>query len=240
MECQSRSVWRGKYSEHHNLWNLPVSTPLLVWDIETVADPASREASGETENKFPKLIYHSIICIGAMVAFRTERGWETDAVGTQTVAKQSEQELVQSFLDFVAEHQPQMVTFNGHSFDLPVLRYRAMIHGLSAPGLQSRSYYHRFTEDHVDLCDVLSSFSFGGKATLDEMSRVMGLPGKPDGMDGSQVDFYYRDGRIEEIADYCQSDVLNTYRIWLRYELFRGRLTRDEFEASDKQAERFT
>lgn len=68
------------------------------------------------------------------------------------------------------------------------------------------------------------------------MSRVMGLPGKPKGMDGSQVESYYRDGRIDEIADYCQSDVLNTYRLWLRYELFRGRLTRQEFDYSDTQA----
>jgi len=113
-----------------------------------------------------------------------------------------------------------------------------MIHGIAAPGLHLRPYYHRFTEDHVDLCDVLSSFSFGGKATLDEMSRVMGLPGKPDGINGSQVEAYYRADRIDEIADYCQSDVLNTYRLWLRYELFRGRLTRGEFETSDQQAAR--
>jgi predicted PolB exonuclease-like 3'-5' exonuclease len=136
----------------------------------------------------------------------------------------------------VGDHQPQMVTFNGHSFDLPVLRYRSMIHGISAPGLHARPYYHRFTEDHVDICDVLSSFSYSGKAKLDEISRGLGLPGKPDGIDGSQVQAYYDAGRIGEIADYCQSDVLNTYRLWLRYELFRGRLTRDEFEFSDGQA----
>jgi len=130
-----------------------------------------------------------------------------------------------------------MVTFNGHSFDLTVLRYRAMIHGLSAPGLNSRSYYHRFTDDHVDLCDVLSSYSYGARAKLDEISRVMGLPGKPDGIDGSQVQAYYEAGRINEIADYCLSDVTSTYRIWLRYELFRGRLTREEFEFSDAAAQ---
>lgn len=112
-----------------------------------------------------------------------------------------------------------------------------MIHGISAPGLHARSYYHRFTEDHVDICDVLSSFSYSGKAKLDEISRVMGLPGKPDGIDGSQVQAYYEAGRIDEIADYCQSDVLNTYRIWLRYELFRGRLTEEEFEFSDGEAQ---
>lgn len=58
-------------------------------------------------------------------------------------------------MDKIEELRPQMVTFNGCSFDLPVLRYRAMIHGLSAPGLSNRAYYHRFTEDAVDLCDVL-------------------------------------------------------------------------------------
>jgi predicted PolB exonuclease-like 3'-5' exonuclease len=88
----------------------------------------------------------------------------------------------------------------------------------------------------VDVCDVLSSFSYSGKAKLDEISRVMGLPGKPDGIDGSQVQAFYEAGRIDEIADYCKSDVLNTYRIWLRYELFRGRLNQGEFEFSDASA----
>jgi len=83
---------------------------------------------------------------------------------------------------------------------------------------------------------VLSSFSPGAKVKLDEISRIMGLPGKPDGLDGSQVDAYYRAGRIQEIADYCKSDVINTYRLWLRYELFRGRLDQAQFEFSDLSA----
>jgi predicted PolB exonuclease-like 3'-5' exonuclease len=61
----------------------------------------------------------------------------------------------------------------------------------------------------------------------------MGLPGKPDGISGAEVEKYYRDGHIREIADYCESDVLNTYRVWLRYELFRGRLSDGEFQASE-------
>jgi predicted PolB exonuclease-like 3'-5' exonuclease len=125
------------------------------------------------------------------------------------------------------------VTFNGSSFDLPVLRYRAMVHGVAAPGLALRPYFHRYTEDAVDPCDVLSSFSPQGKATLHEMWRVMGLPGKPDGMRGADVEQYYRDGRIREIAEYCETDVVNTYRVWLRYELFRGRLSDDELLGSE-------
>jgi predicted PolB exonuclease-like 3'-5' exonuclease len=61
----------------------------------------------------------------------------------------------------------------------------------------------------------------------------MGLPGKPDGISGAEVEKYYRDGHIREIAEYCESDVLNTYRVWLRYELFRGRLSDTEFRASE-------
>jgi 3'-5' exonuclease len=69
--------------------------------------------------------------------------------------------------------------------------------------------------------------------TLRELCRVMGLPGKPDGISGADVERYYREGRIREIAEYCESDVVNTYRVWLRHELFRGRLSVAEFEASE-------
>jgi 3'-5' exonuclease len=105
-----------------------------------------------------------------------------------------------------------------------------MVNGVSAPGLSLRPYFNRYTEDAVDLCDVLSP---QGKATLHELCRVMGLRGKPNGMNGGEVEKYYRDGRIREIAEYCESDVVNTYRVWLRYELFRGRLSESAFQASE-------
>ena len=108
-----------------------------------------------------------------------------------------------------------------------------MVHGVAAPGLAARSFFHRYTDDAVDLCDVLSSFSSQAKATLHELFRVIGLPGKPDGMTGAEVEKYYRDGHIQQIAEYCESDVLNTYRVWLRYELFRGRLSEPEFQGSE-------
>ena len=96
-----------------------------------------------------------------------------------------------------------------------------------------RPYFNRYSEDALDLCGVLSSFSAQGKATLHEICRVMGLPGKPDSISGAEVEKYHREGRISEIAAYCESDVLNTYRVWLRYELFRGRLSESEFQASE-------
>jgi len=156
-----------------------------------------------------------------------------DAIGAPHTGERPEKALISSFVDRIAELKPQLVTFNGSSFDLPVLRYRAMVHGVAAPGLSSRPYFNRYTEDAIDLCDVLSSFNHQGKATLHELCRVMGLPGKPDGMSGEEVEKYYRDGHIGEIAAYCESDVVNTYRLWLRYERFCGRLSEAEFDASE-------
>jgi 3'-5' exonuclease len=67
----------------------------------------------------------------------------------------------------------------------------------------------------------------------------MGLPGKPTGMRGEDVERYYREGRIREIADYCESDVVNTYQLWLRHELFRGKLTEAGFQESETNLAEF-
>ena len=224
---------------------------ILVWDIETIPDISGfaaannlfdktaaevREAMGD---KFPKHIYHSIACIGALIAHQANGYWIVDALGAPHVGERSEKELITSFVDKIAQLKPQLVTFNGSSFDLPVLRYRAMVHKVSAAGLSARPYFHRYTDDATDLCDVLSSFAPGAKATLHELCRVMGLPGKPDGMHGGEVEQYHRDGRIDEIAAYCESDAVNTYRVWLRHELFQGNLSDTAFEASESKLEEF-
>jgi predicted PolB exonuclease-like 3'-5' exonuclease len=161
---------------------------IIVWDIEAVPDLKGFAAAnghggrGDDEiraamgDKFPKHIYHSIICIGASVAHHEEARWTVAALGAPHVGERAEKALISSFVDRIAELSPQLVTFNGSSSDLPVLRYRGMVHGVAAPGLSSRPYFNRYTEDAVDLCDVLSSFNSQGKVTLHELCRVMGLP----------------------------------------------------------------
>ena len=219
---------------------------VIVWDLETVPDlqgfAAAHGLDGKPDDEiraamgegFPKHIYHSIICIGALVAHAEDGHWVVDALGAPHVGERPEKLLISSFVDRIAELSPQLITFNGSSFDLPVLRYRAMVHGVAAPGLAARPYFNRYKEDAIDLCEVLSSFGAKAKVKLHELCRVMGLPGK-EGMDGSEVEKYFRDGHIQQIADYCIGDVVNTYRIWLRHELFRGRLADAEFQASETQ-----
>lgn len=218
---------------------------IIVWDLETIPDISGfaaandlfdkdpsevRQAMGE---KFPKHIYHEIVCIGALIARQENDHWVVEALGAPHVGDRSEEELIAAFVDRIADLRPQLITFNGSSFDLPVLRYRAMVHKIPASGLSARPYFHRYTDDAIDLCDVLASFAPGAKASLHELCRVMGLPGKPDEIHGGQVEEYFRDGRIKEVADYCETDVVNTYRIWLRHELFCGRLTKAAYEASE-------
>src|SRR6185437_8833862 len=126
--------------------------------------------------------------------------WAVDALGAHHVGERTEKQLISAFCDKIAELKPQLVTFNGNSFDLPVLRYRAMIHGVAAPGLAVRPYFNRYTEDALDLCDVLSSFAPHTKASLNELSRIMGLPGKPESMDGSEVERYFSTARSRRSA----------------------------------------
>src|SRR5689334_22416091 len=101
---------------------------VIVWDLETVPDLAGfaaanalagrsdaevREAIGD---KFPKHIYHSIVCIGALIAHQEQGRWRVAALGAPHVGERPEKSLISSFCDRIAELAPQLVTFNGSSF----------------------------------------------------------------------------------------------------------------------------
>ena len=134
----------------------------IVWDLETVPDLAAaarmldlgnasnaeiRQALGAT---FPKHPLHKIVCIGALVASRQPEGWRIDALGAPHIGERSEARLIDDFIEKIGQLLPQLITFNGHRFDLPVLRYRAMVNRVSSGGLQVRQYFHRYTDDALD------------------------------------------------------------------------------------------
>jgi 3'-5' exonuclease len=224
---------------------------VLVWDLETVPDLGAaarmfdlgdapeadvRQALGSGFQKHP---LHKIVCIGGLIASRQPEGWRVDALGAPNIGERTEAELISSFVEKVGQLRPQLISYNGHGFDLPVLRYRAMVNRVSAAGLQVRPYFHRYSDDALDLCDALGSFSAGAKVKLDEISKILGLTGKPEGLDGSRVEPMVLAGQIDEVARYCESDVLNTYRVWLVYELFRSSISAKELEWSEAQIRGF-
>ena len=140
---------------------------------------------------------------------------------------------MQRFFDGIERYSPDLVSWNGGGFDLPVLHYRALRHGIQAPrywehgdadrDFKWNNYLSRYHWRHVDLMDVLANFNNRAFAKLDEIAVMLGFPGKL-GMSGALVWDKYRDGGIKEIRDYCETDVLNTWLVFLRFEYLRGNL----------------
>ncbi len=155
-----------------------------------------------------------------------------------------EGEIIQRFFDGVERYSPQIVSWNGGGFDLPVLHYRGLIHGVSAPrywdqgdgdyndsrDFKWNNYISRYHNRHLDLMDLLAMYQPRASARLDEMAKLMGYPGKL-GMDGGAVWQAWQDGRVAEIRDYCETDVVNTYLVYLGFQLMRGHLDKAAHDA---------
>jgi len=231
-------------------------TPTLVFDIETVPDvaglrrvnelPASltdtdvldwalQQRRAATGNDFIPVHFQRIVAIAC--ALRDESGLRIASVGAQ---EDPEAELIRRFFDLIDKHTPQLVSWNGGGFDLPVLSHRALIHGVTATrfwewGDEDRdfkynSYLGRYHTRHLDLMDVLAMYQPRNNAGLDAMARLSGFPGKL-GFDGSEVRAAFEAGRLDEIRRYCETDVLNTYLLFLRFQLLRGCCSAGEYAA---------
>ena len=186
----------------------------------------------QTGSEFLSLEQHRVVAIS--VAMRTRDGFKAWSLGEPDA---SEADLVRRFFDGIERHSPTLVSWNGSGFDLPVLHYRALRHGVQAhrywemgeedPAFRWNNYLSRFHWRHVDLMDVLSGYQGRGRVGLDPLAQLLGLPGKL-GMSGEAVWEAHLEGRSAEIRHYCETDVINTYLVYLRFELMRGRLTHEE------------
>jgi predicted PolB exonuclease-like 3'-5' exonuclease len=145
--------------------------------------------------------------------------------------------LIERFFDGLDKFTPDLVSWNGAGFDLPVLNYRSLLHSVTAArywetgdsdhSFRFSNYLSRFHWRHMDLMDILSGFQGRGRASLNDIATLLGFPGKV-GMHGADVWPEYLRGGLARIRNYCETDVLNTYLIYLRFELLRGRLNAAE------------
>jgi len=231
-------------------------TPVLVFDIETIPDVAGlraawgfdaampdeevaeqafarrRERTGGSD--FLPLHFHRVVAIGCLL--RDDRGVQVRCLGQ---ADESEARQVQQFFKLVDRHTPQLVTWNGGGFDLQVLHYRALIHQVQASrywdqgeddrDFKYNNYLSRYHSRHLDLMDLLSLYNGRASAPLDELAKLCGFPGKL-GMDGSQVWPAWREGRIDEIRSYCETDVANTWLLYCRFQLLRGQWSPERYQ----------
>ncbi len=204
------------------MWNLD---ELGDEDVAAAMTFMRQQASG---SDFLPLHQHRIVAIS--VALRTGGNFKIWSLGDED---DDEAELVRRFFDGIERFTPDLVSWNGSGFDLPVLHYRAMKHGIQAPRyweigdsdreFRYRNYLSRFHWRHIDLMDVLSGFQNRGRASLDQTAVLLGFPGKL-GMSGDKVWETYCEGGIGKIRHYCETDVLNTWLIFLRFEFIRGNL----------------
>lgn len=149
-----------------------------------------------------------------------------------------EKDLITRFFTGIDKHTPTLVSWNGSGFDLPVLHYRALLHKIAAPTyweagdnqqpFRWNNYLNRFHYRHLDLMDVLAAYQNKAFAPLDEIATMLGFPGKM-GMSGAHVWEQYLAGNLKGIRDYCETDVLNTYCVYLRFELMRGTISEAEY-----------
>ena len=220
----------------------------LVFDLETVPDVAlgrrmlglkdlsdgqvakamfslARQHSG---SDFLPLEQHRVVAISCALRQKDQLSvWSLGDLDS------SEAELIRRFYDGIDRYTPNLVSWNGSGFDLPVLHYRALAAGVQAPRywetgdedttFRYNNYLSRYHWRHLDLMDVLSSHNGRARASLADMAALLELPGKL-GFSGDQVWDAYQDGKLPEVRRYCETDVLNTYLILLRFELMRGRL----------------
>lgn len=233
-------------------------TPTLAFDIETVPDVAGirrlyeldaslnddevaefafQKRRAATGGDFLPLHLQRVVVISCALR-------DQDRFAVWSLCEpQGEAEIIQRFFDGIEKFTPQLVSWNGGGFDLPVLHYRGLIHGVTAcrywdmgegdyadsRDFKWNNYISRYHTRHLDLMDLLALYQPRANAPLDELAKLMGLPGKL-GMDGSAVWSAYRAGRINEICDYCETDVVNTFLVFLRFQLMRGALSREAFE----------
>jgi 3'-5' exonuclease len=232
-------------------------TPILVFDIETIPDIVGlRRLQGfdsavsddevaarvmaarkeKTGSDFLPHAQHRIVAISCVL----REGDSNLAVWSLGGLEDDEASILRKFFALFDRYTPQLVSWNGGGFDLPVIHYRALVHGVSAlrywdwgdddRDFKYNNYLNRYHTRHIDLMDVLAQFSPRAYAALDDMARLCGLPGKL-GMDGAQVWPAYQRGELAAIRAYCETDVVNTYALYLRFMLMRAQLTPNQHTA---------
>lgn len=230
-------------------------TPTLVFDIETIPDCAGirriydlpaelpdqdvaeiafQKRRVQSGNDFLPVHLQRIVVISCVL--RNDDGVKVFSLGEPEVGEAA---AIQRFFEGINRYVPQIVSWNGRGFDLPVLANRALVHGVTAAcfwdtGADNKdfkwsNYINRFHDRHVDLMDVLSLY--GGRGSpLDELARLAGFPGKI-GIGGGAVWESYRAGRLDSIRNYCEADTANTYLLFLRFQLMRCAYTPERYES---------
>lgn len=198
----------------------------LVLDIETVLDPELPIAQAADTERLPAPAHHQVVTIGALWIDSQGVPRRLGIVGDT----RDEEGILADFAKLLDERRPALVTYNGRSFDLPVIAMRCLRYGIPLSHYyQARDVRYRFSPDgHLDLMDFISDFGAAKVSKLDIIAKLCGMPGKV-GVDGKDVGPLVHAGRIQEVRNYCLCDVVQTAAVYYRVQLLRGQLARDDY-----------
>lgn len=202
-------------------------------DFLTVADAMQQKRKEETgDSDFLLPPYHRIVTISVAWFNSAKQQFKLASLGGDQL---DEGDLLAAFFK-ILEPKPRLISWNGHGFDLPVIRYRAMIHGIDAStyfesGDKYNNYVNRYHDLHTDLMEVLSGFGASKKIGLDRLCQLIGLPGKTV-TEGHRVFQHIARGEWDLVKTYCELDALNTLMLYLAYDKSRGKLNDNDFAAA--------
>lgn len=198
--------------------------------VEQAYDLARDEILKQTNQRsdFFPAVFHVPICLGFLTA---DSDYQVTGMGTWGEDTNSEEQILRKFWHLF-DHTTTLITFNGRGFDLPVIEFRCLRYGIPASKYfddQDRFNNYRSaryaTNRHFDLNDYLGNFgAVLRKGNSNAIWRLAGLPGKYE-VEGSDVEYLHRTGASKLIQQYCLTDVIQTYLLFLRVELIRGRLS---------------
>jgi predicted PolB exonuclease-like 3'-5' exonuclease len=231
---------------------------VLVFDLETVPDvEAGRRLYGNraemanlSDEEVIRVMYHynnyadastdndrlrphlqKVVAIAAIL--RSGERLRMDSLGNLAA---TEVEIIQQLFKSIQYYTPNLVSWDGYRLDVPVLHYRALLHGISAQRywdihkeFRFNNYRHRYHDRHTDLMDIIAGYQLSAAINLEEMSRLLELPSQPH-LHNNQIQTLYFQGRLADIRAYCEINVLTTYLIFLRFELMRGNLEAAAYE----------
>ncbi len=199
-----------------------------------------KEKSG---SEFLPLYLHEIISIAAVIGDDYGQFIKVGNFGQKHESKEdftSEKELLEDFFKYFNEKQPRLISFNGRGFDMPLLTLKALKYNLTLDAFYNQenkweNYRARYSEQfHLDLMDSLSHYGSVRGLNLNGICSMMNIPGKFD-VSGDLVHAIYYNPHLSQkekkgvIDSYCQSDVLNTYWLFLKYEVLKGALNKEQY-----------
>lgn len=202
---------------------------------EEVSIKAGDLQKEKTNSSFLPVIFHKVVAISAVIS---DDFGKFDRVNS--IPGDDEETLIRSFLGFIDKKNPKLISFNGRSFDIPMLLVRALQYNISIPAYfdtknpalnktKWENYRSRYSDVfHIDLMDSISEFGAVRGLKLDELCVMAGLPGKFD-VHGDQVMELFYKNEQEKIREYCESDVLNTFWLFLKYEILKGNLSQEDY-----------